>query len=110
MTQPHKQQPIHVGDVVLLDGIRAECVLAHPSGQIGISIDLEGRLNSLRIRDTHRYLVSASGAAELIAAIIVAANVAAARGAELEFTGGTDFSRELFAAIAVERRRLGLVR
>lgn len=104
------EQPtrLDVGDVVLLDAVGAQCIRMHPSGEVGLILDLEGKLNKLNVRDVHRYVMPAGMAAELIAEIVVAAQDAAANGSGLGITGGRDFAAELEAAIAFEQRRRGM--
>lgn len=101
---------LDVGDVVLLDSVGARCIALHPSNEVGVILDLEGRLNKLAVRDVHRYVLSAGTAAELIAELVVAAHEAGARGSAMGITGGTSFQAELDAAIAAEQRRRGLTR
>lgn len=101
---------LDVGDVVLLDAVGAQCVELHPSNQVGLILDLEGKLNKLDVRDVHRYAFSAGMAAELIADLIVAAQEAATRGSAMALAGGEDFQAELEAAIAAEQTRRGLVK
>lgn len=102
--------PLAVGDAILVDAIGAQCVQLHPGNQVGIILDIEGRLNKLQIRDVHRYALSAGMAAELVAEIIVSAHQAAANGSALGITGGHEFGVELEAAIANEQRRRGLTK
>jgi hypothetical protein len=101
---------LDVGDVVLLDSVGARCIEIEPSGEVGVILDLEGRLNKLQVRDVHRYILSAGSAAELIAELVVAAQEAATRGSSMGITGGPTFQAELDAAIATEQKRRGLYR
>lgn len=102
-----EHEALHVGDVVLLDAVGAKAIVLQPSGEVGLILDLEGRLNKLDVRDVHRYAMSAGLAAELIAEVVVAAQEAANRGSALELTGGQDFALELERAIAAEQQRRG---
>lgn len=99
---------LDVGDVILLDAVGAQVVRMEPSGEVGIIVDLEGKLNKLDIRDVHRYAMPAGMAAELIAEIVVAAQVAAASGSALGFVDALTFSQALEAAIGAEQARRGL--
>jgi hypothetical protein len=103
MTEP---EPLGVGDAVLVDGCGARVARFSPSDQVGLVLDLQGRLNGLAIRDTHRYLLTAGQAAELIAELIVAGNEAAVRGSDIRL--GSTFADELEAAVALEQERRGL--
>lgn len=98
---------LDTGDAVLLDATGAQVVRFDPSGEVGIVLDLEGRLNRLQVRDVHRYILSAGMAAELIADLVVAGQEAASAGSALGITG-TTFAAELEAAIAAEQARRGL--
>jgi pheromone shutdown protein TraB len=108
MSVEPRREPLDTGDGVLVDAVGALVVRFDPSDQVGIVLDLEGRLNKLQIRDAHRYLLSAGMAAELIAELIVAGHQAARAGSRLGITGGADFAAELEAAIANEQQRRGL--
>jgi hypothetical protein len=99
---------MEVGDAVLVDGIGSQVVEFEPSGEVGIVLDLEGKLNKLQIRDAHRYALSAGMAAELIADLIVSAEHAVQEGSDLGITKGRSFGEELAAAIALEQQRRGL--
>lgn len=94
---------VDVGDTMLLDAINARCVRMYPSEEIGIILDLEGQLNKLEIRDAHRYALSTNHAAELIVALVVAANVGAAHDSDAR-----DFTIRLIDAIHAETLRRGL--
>lgn len=109
MSEPQRTIPLDTGDPVLLDSVGARAGRMEPSGQVGLILDLEGKLNKLDVRDAHRYVMSAGMAAELIAELVVAAQVAAANGSALGITG-RNFSAELEAAIAQEQQRRGLTR
>ena len=98
-----------VGDAVLVDSVGALVVRFDPSDEVGIVLDVEGKLNKLQVRDAHRYALSAGMAAELIAELIVAGQQAAAEGSALGITG-RDFAAELEAAVANEQKRRGLTR
>lgn len=98
---------LDVGDVVLLDAVGAKCIALHPGHEVGVLLDLEGRLNKLEVRDVHRYALTAGIAAELIAELVVAAQEAGERGSPMELTGGQDFLAELENAIAAEQQRRG---
>lgn len=106
MPLPDKFVPLDTGDAVLLDASGAQVVRMEPSGEVGIILDLEGKLNKLDIRDVHRYVMSAGMAAELVAELVVAGQEAAARGSAI--AGGRGFLAEFEAAIAREQARRGL--
>jgi hypothetical protein len=102
--------PLDTGDAILLDAVGARAVNMEPSSEVGIILDLEGKLNKLEIRDVHRYVLTAGMAAELIAELVVSAQEAASHGSALALTGGRKFAAELDAAISAEQRRRGLTR
>jgi hypothetical protein len=96
---------LDTGDAMLLDALGAQAValrLGDGEPEIGICLDLEGRLNKLQIRDAHRYLLAPGQAAELIAELVVAAQAAAAQS-----PAGRAFAVELEAAIAREQAARG---
>jgi hypothetical protein len=96
------------GDAVLVDKLGAQVVKFAPSDEVGIVLDLEGKLNKLQIRDAHRYALTAGMAAELIAELVVAGHHAALEGSKLGITRGRRFGDELEAAITREQKRRGL--
>jgi hypothetical protein len=102
-----KRERLDTGDAMLLDAVGAQVVRFDPSGEVGLILDLEGRLNKLAVRDAHRYLLTAGHAAELIAEIVVAGQQAAASGSSMGIDG-THFAAELESAIANEQARRGL--
>lgn len=102
---------LDTGDAMLLDAIGAQVARLHAtdgSDDVGIVLDLEGKLNKLQVRDAHRYLLTAGQAAELIAELVVSAQQAVVDGSPLEITRGQSFAAELDAAIAREQTRRGL--
>lgn len=98
--KPERHFTCDTGDAILLDAIGAEVVRLEPADQVGVMLDLEGKLNKLQVRDAHRYLLSAGQAAELVARLVVAAQHANSAGA------GSDFAREFAEAIAREQTKL----
>jgi hypothetical protein len=108
MPDESNRVPMDVGDAVLCDAVGAQAVRFEAMDEVGLILDLEGRLNKLQVRVAHRYALRAGQAAELIAELVVASQVAAGKGSELAITGGQDFLAELDAAIANEQRRRGL--
>lgn len=103
-----KRVPMDIGDSIAVDSTGALVVKFEPSDQIGIVLDLEGKLNKLDIHVAHRYALTAGIAAELVADLIVAGQHAAAVGSACEITGGRDFLAEFEAALAHEQLRRGL--
>lgn len=103
-----ERERLDVGDMVLLDAVGAKVIKFEPSDEVGLILDLEGKLNKLDVRDVHRYAMPAGLAAELIAELVVAGQEAGARGSAMAVTGGHSFQAELDAAIAAEQRRRGL--
>lgn len=92
-------------DVLLMDAVGAKAVRLERDGQdvgIGLVLDLEGRLNKTPERAHRRAMLSAGQAAELIAALVVAAQVAQRELGD----DGVLFSAELEAAVAREQARL----
>jgi hypothetical protein len=88
---------LDTGDAVLLDAIGATAVRFDPSSEVGLVLDLEGRLNKLAIRDVHRYILSAGMAAELVARLVVAAQMA---------EPGGHFREEFEASVAREQAQI----
>lgn len=99
-------EQLDTGDVVLLDAVGAQVMRFEPRGEVGLILDLEGRLNKLGVRDVHRYALSAGLAAELVAELVTAGRRAADAGSALGITGRS-FQAELVAAIEAEQRRRG---
>lgn len=110
MSAESHRERLDTGDGMLVDAVGALVVRFDPSGEVGLVLDLEGRLNKLEVRDAHRYLLSAGMAAELIAELVVAGQQAASVGSALGMTGASDFAAELETAIAAEQKRRGLER
>jgi len=95
---------LDTGDAVLLDAIGAMVARLEPAGQVGIILDLEGKLNKLQVRDVHRYILSAGQAAEMVARLVDAAQHANSIDA------GSNFAEEFAAAVAREQELRGLHR
>lgn len=110
MENQGRREQLDTGDGMLVDAVGALVVRFDPSDEVGLILDLEGRLNKLEVRDAHRYILSAGMAAELIAELVVAGQQAASVGSALGITGASDFAAELDAAIAAEQKRRGLER
>lgn len=106
MSEPREER-LDVGDVILLDAVGATCVKLSPHDEVGLVLDLEGRLNKLDVRDVHRYVMSAGMAAELIAEIVIAGHIAGAHGSTM---ASASFRDELNAALVQEQKRRGLIK
>lgn len=89
------------GEAILLDALGARAIRATPTGQVGLMLDLEGRLNKRPERDVARYLLTAGQAAELVASLI-----AASQRAAKETPAGVDFTVEFERALAREQEHL----
>lgn len=89
------------GGAIMLDALGAKAILTQPTvrsaqPQLGIVLDLEGKLNKLPQREHRRFLLSVGQAAELAAELAVRSSQAG----RLE-----EFNSELESA--VERKRRG---
>lgn len=93
------------GGAVLLDRLGAVAIRTEPAGELAILLELGGRLNKQADRQTVAYLLRASQAAEVLAAIAVAVEDLARHGD----TAALNFAGELDEAIVREQARLGAV-
>jgi hypothetical protein len=83
-------------DAVLLDELGASAVAIDGQEETpALVVDLGGRLNKTDARVTHRYLMPVGMAAELVANVVVAAQIA-----------GGAFADDLERAIAAEQARI----
>jgi hypothetical protein len=82
-----------------LDKLGTLPILTEPHGELAVILDLGGRLNKTDARVSHRYVMSVGQVAELVADIVVSAQVA----------GGL-YATELGKAIAREQQRRGLTK
>jgi hypothetical protein len=89
------------GEAILLDSLGARAIRVSPNDQIGVMVDLEGRLNRREDRHFGRYLLSPGQAAELVASL-----VAAAQRASQESSEGLNFGVEFERALAREQEHL----
>lgn len=86
------------GDAILLEALGARAIRVTPSNEIGLMLDLEGRLNRREDRYFSRYLLSPGQAAELVASL-----VAAVQRTTQESPEGVDFAVEFEHALAREQ-------
>lgn len=89
------------GDAILLDALGARAIRVSPSNEVGLMLDLEGRLSKTKDRYFGRYLLSAGQAAELVASL-----VAAVQRTTQESPEGVDFAVEFERALAREQEHL----
>jgi hypothetical protein len=89
------------GDAILLDSLGARAIRVTPSDEIGLMLDLGGRLNKRPDRDVARYLLSPGQAAELVGSLVAASQRAAQESPE-----GVDFAVEFERALAREQEHL----
>lgn len=82
---------------VLLDSIGAVALKLSPTGELGVYLELGGRVNKRQERDEGAYLMPPAMAAELVAELIVAGHAA-----------GGDLAEELLAHIDRKRDERGL--
>lgn len=90
---------------VLLDTLGAVAIRVEPENDLGLLVELGGRLNKSDVRRTTGFLVTAAHAAELIANIVVAVQHLRAAGDPAALA----FNDELERALERERERLGAV-
>ena len=89
------------GDAILLEALGARAIRVTPSDEIGLMVDLEGRLNRREDRHFGRYLLSPGQAAELVASL-----VAAVQRTTQESPEGLGFAVEFERALAREQEHL----
>lgn len=98
--------PLDTGDAIILTGLGSRVIRLEPTAEIGLLLDLEGRLNKLDIVDAHRYIMTAGQAAELIADVIVSGQAAASEGSDVG--GGGSFLAELDRSLKKRQQDEGL--
>ena len=96
-----------VGDPVIMDSAGAKVIRTEPAGQVGLLVDLEGKLLELEVRVAYRFLMSSAQAAALVAELVVAGQHAAVED-------GPDgdartFLEDLENGIVREQRRRGMI-
>lgn len=90
--------PLPKGGVVLVDELGALGIRTEPGGELGVLVELGGRLNKDTGRWRGQFVMSVGQAAELVANIVVGAK-----------RTGAEFSASLEQALAAEQDRLDAI-